>query len=63
MIQGQKEWMCVLVWKNTMEVCEGMEVEIDVEWVPTRIEMDCSDSQWYLVGMKADELQGLKVRL
>lgn len=42
---------------------EGMEVELDGEWVPTRIEMDCSDRQWYLVGIKTDELQGLKVRL
>lgn len=42
---------------------EGMEVELDGEWVTTRIEMDCSDSQWYLVGIKTDELQGLKVRL
>lgn len=42
---------------------EGMEVELDGEWVTTRIEMDCSDSQWYLVGIKTDELQGLMVRL
>lgn len=42
---------------------ECMEVEIDGEWVPTRIEMGCSDGQWYLVGIKTDELQGLRVRL
>lgn len=42
---------------------ECMEVKIDDKWVPTRIELDFPDRQWYLVGIKTDELQGLRIRI
>ncbi|WP_302804775.1 DUF5348 domain-containing protein [Eubacterium callanderi] len=42
---------------------ECLEVELDKEWVPTRIEMDCSDRRWYLVGIETNNLQRLKVRV
>lgn len=37
-----------------------MEVQIDGEWIPTRIEMD---EDWYLVGIQTDQLVGLVVRI
>lgn len=43
---------------NHMEVC------LNGEWIPTRIEMD-SKEQWYLTGTDkaGTELEGLKVRI
>lgn len=38
----------------------GMEVLINKEWVPTRIEMY---KDWYLVGVQTDKLVGLTVRI
>lgn len=39
----------------------AMEVNIDGQWIPTRIEMS---DDWYLVGIKRIEsLEGLEVRL
>ena len=38
---------------------ETMDVFIDSEWIPTRIEKACD---WYLVGIKAASLPGLLVR-
>lgn len=37
-----------------------MEVFAGGKWKPTRIEMS---SDWYLVGIKTDDLQGLRVRM
>lgn len=31
------------------------------KWKPTRIEMNC-EQEWYLVGIKTDKLDGLRVR-
>ncbi len=42
---------------------ECMEVEVNGEWVPTRIEMGYLDGLWYLVGIETGNLQGLKVRV
>lgn len=39
---------------------ECMDVLIDQEWVPTRIEMA---NDWYLVGIHTDQLVGLTVRI
>lgn len=41
-----------------------MQVLLDGEWIPTRIEMD-SKEQWYLTGTDkaGTELEGLKVRI
>lgn len=41
---------------------EGMEVMVDGKWVHTCIEMDIN-SKWYLVGVDADSLIGLTVRV
>lgn len=41
---------------------ECLEVKIDDQWVQTRIEMHWPD-EWYLVGIKTNNLQGLKVRI
>lgn len=38
----------------------GMDVLIDGEWVPTRIELS---DDWYLVGIKTDKIEGLVVRI
>jgi len=38
---------------------ETMDVLINGEWIPTRIE---KSSDWYLVGVKAKSLPGLTVR-
>ena len=38
----------------------GMDVLIDGKWVPTRIELG---EDWYLVGIKTDNISGLVVRL
>ena len=38
----------------------GFDVLIGSRWVPTRIEMD---DRWYLVGVKTDQLAGLRVRM
>lgn len=38
----------------------GMEAFIKSRWVPTRIEMG---DNWYLVGIKTDNLNGLRVRI
>ena len=40
----------------------GMEVMLDGKWIPTRIEMSIN-SKWYLVGVDADSLIGLTVRV
>lgn len=39
---------------------ETFEVKINGKWVPTRIEMG---RNWYLVGIKTDDLVGLIVRI
>lgn len=39
---------------------ETMEVLIDGQWIPTRIE---KSSVWYLVGIKTKTLPGLQVRM
>ncbi len=39
---------------------ECMDVKIKGKWVPTRIEMG---DNWYLVGIHADRLEGLLVRI
>ncbi|MDO5123702.1 MAG: DUF5348 domain-containing protein [Eubacteriales bacterium] len=39
---------------------ESMDVLIDGEWIPTRIEMD---DGWYLVGIETEHLAGLVVRI
>ena len=39
---------------------ECMDVKIKGKWVPTRIEMG---DNWYLVGIRADRLEGLLVRI
>lgn len=41
---------------------ECLEVKIHDQWVQTRIEMQWPD-EWYLVGIKTNNLQGLKVRI
>lgn len=41
---------------------EGMEVMVDGKWIHTRIEMDIN-SKWYLVGVDADSLIGLPVKI
>lgn len=41
---------------------EGMKVMIDGKWIRTRIEMDIN-SKWYLVGVDADSLIGLPVKI
>ncbi len=41
---------------------EGMEVMINGKWIRTRIEMDIN-SKWYLVGVDADSLIGLPVKI
>lgn len=41
---------------------EGMEVMVDDKWIRTRIEMDIN-SKWYLVGVNADSLIGLLVKI
>lgn len=40
----------------------GMEVMLDGQWVHTRIEMNIN-GEWYLVGVDADSLIGLTVRV
>ena len=50
-------------WSVTMAACtvgECFDVLIGSRWVPTRIEMD---DRWYLVGVKTDQLAGLRVRM
>lgn len=37
-----------------------MDVSLDNEWIPTRIEMG---DDWYLVGVKTESLLGLRVRI
>lgn len=39
---------------------ETFEVKINGKWVPTRIEMGM---EWFLVGVKTDDLVGLIVRI
>lgn len=39
---------------------EPMEVAINNDWIPTRIEMH---SHWYLVGIQIDNIVGLIVRI
>ncbi len=41
---------------------EGMEVMVNGKWISTRIEMDLN-RKWYLVGVNADSLIGLPVRI
>lgn len=40
----------------------GMEVMLNGKWIPTRIEMNIG-GRWYLVGVDADSLVGLTVRI
>ena len=41
---------------------ECMEVFVSGKWKPTRIEMSVSQ-EWYLVGIRAHDLNGLRVRI
>lgn len=41
---------------------QTMDVKINGEWIPTRIEMKWGED-WYLVGVKVDSIIGLTVRL
>ncbi len=41
---------------------DGMEVMVGGKWIRTRIEMDLN-SKWYLVGVDADSLIGLPVKI
>lgn len=51
---GPEEYYGGLHCGTPMEVC------IDGQWFPTRIEMG---DDWYLVGIKTDRLSGLTVRI
>lgn len=39
-----------------------MEVFVSGKWKPTRMEMDRAQ-RWYLVGIRAEDLNGLRVRI
>lgn len=39
---------------------ECMDVLIGKQWIPTRIELG---DDWYLVGIRTDRLEGLRVRI
>ena len=39
-----------------------MEVFVRGKWKPTRIEMSAAQ-EWYLVGIRAEDLNGLRVRI
>lgn len=41
----------------------SMEVFVNNRWIPTRIEMDWGGRGWYLVGVAADSITGLQVRV
>ena len=41
---------------------ECFDVFVGGRWKPTRIEMSTSQ-EWYLVGIRADDLNGLRVRI
>ena len=41
---------------------ECFDVVVGDRWKPTRIEMSASQ-EWYLVGIRADDLNGLRVRI
>ena len=41
---------------------ECFDVLVGGRWQPTRIEMSASQ-EWYLVGIRADDLNGLRVRI
>ena len=41
---------------------ETMEILMNGQWEPTRIEMDF-EREWYLVGIACDDLIGLTVRI
>ena len=41
---------------------ECFDVLVGGRWKPTRIEMSASQ-EWYLVGIRADDLNGLRVRI
>ena len=43
-----------------LQTGQTMEVQVDGEWIPTRLEMG---DGWYLVGIKTDNLIGLAVRI
>ena len=40
-----------------------MDVKVGNRWKPTRIEYDWGDQGWYLVGVPANSLVGLMVRM
>ena len=43
-----------------LQAGQTMEVQVDGEWIPTRLEMG---DGWYLVGIETDNLIGLAVRI
>lgn len=43
-----------------LQTGQTMEVQVDGEWIPTRLEMG---DGWYLVGIETDNLIGLAVRI
>ncbi|MDE6884707.1 MAG: DUF5348 domain-containing protein [Clostridia bacterium] len=42
---------------------ESFEVFVDGKWMPTRIEMNGANNDWYLVGISVVDLRGLGVRI
>ena len=49
------------LWEKDFHCGNQLQVNINGEWIDTRIEMD-SKEQWYLVGIDK-ELKGLKIRI
>lgn len=58
----QGELISVFPWSyyGGLHCGDTMEVLIDGNWIPTRIEMD---DDWYLVGIPCRDLIGLIVRI
>lgn len=49
-------------YSNGLHCGDCLDVKIEGDWVPTRIELRWPD-EWYLVGVSAGSLNGLKVRI
>ena len=46
--------------QGTLRCGTTMDVQLNGKWVPTRIEMA---DDWYLVGVRTDNIAGLTVRI
>ena len=57
MTSRQTATTSALIWQTTTETFDVM---VGGRWKPTRIEMA---EDWYLVGIRADDLSGLRVRI